>query len=69
VRAPSIEAEGPSPVGQEQQERSGERDVLEEMGQLILIGKTVVEDRGSEHAIPAEKECHNSGLEPEDDQE
>jgi hypothetical protein len=65
----AIDAQRSRPISQNRQKGSREREVLEEMRQLILIGEIVMEDYGRQHALAAEEESHNACLEPGDEHE
>ena len=65
----AIDAQRSRSIDQQRQKGSREREVLEEMRQLILIGEIVMEEYRCQSAIAAEEESHNACLEPDDEHE
>src|SRR5882672_7348818 len=62
----TVEAQGASAIGQQQQEAAGDRDILEEHDHLDLISEVRVKDECCEQRIAGEQEGGNAGL-PADD--
>src|SRR5471032_1359502 len=55
-RLTSVDAKRAGPIGHEQQEAAGNRDILEEIDHLRLISEVSVEGEGREQREPGEKE-------------